>query len=60
MRELMKKKQDLINFSRSEESKKNMLRAINQIVNLDRDRVTHSDSDYLIYRKTSGVTTFET
>lgn len=29
MRELMQKKHDLLNFSRDEESKRNMLRAIN-------------------------------
>ena len=27
---------------------------------MDRDRATHSDTDHMLYRKTSGVTTFET
>ena len=37
-----------------------MLRAINKIVNLDFDKTTHSDFDYSLYRKTSGVINFET
>ena len=60
MRELLKKKADILNFSRDEESKKSMLRAINQIINWDKDRVSHSDTDCTLYRKTSGVTTLET
>ena len=32
-----------------------MLRAINKVVNLDFDLTTHSDFDYVLYRKTSGV-----
>ena len=37
-----------------------MLRALNKVVNLDFDKTTHSDFDYSLYRKTSGVINFET
>ena len=56
----MMMKQDILNFSKNEESKKNMLLAINQVVNFTNDKMTHSDMDFSIYKKTSGVTTFET
>lgn len=37
-----------------------MLRALNKLMNLDFDKTTHSDFDYALYRKTSGVINFET
>ena len=51
LKKLLSYKEHLLNFSTNEDSQKAMLLAINQLINLDRDAMIHSDEDFTMHRK---------
>ena len=56
LRRLFSMKQDLVGFAESEESKQNMLRAANQVLNWDHDLLMKSD----VTRKQVSIVALET